>query len=486
MSSSAPVSRVALAKVRHDMRTPINHILGYSELLAEEADSISPAELTADLGKVQTAARNLLDLINSHLSDEGFAALLQEEDPLPPVMEKETLSVVDNAVSLLDDGPAKILGYILVVDDNAENCETLSRRLVRHGHTVAVANNGSDALVRLRQEVFDLVLLDILMPGVDGYAVLREIKADPELRHIPVIMISALDEIESVVHCIESGAEDYLSKPFNPTLLRARIGASLEKKALRDDEQRHLHMIEETQKRLQHELDEAARYVRSIIPAPITAPIHIDWRYTPSTELGGDAFGYHAIDEDHFAIYLLDVCGHGVGASLLSVTAMNVIRSASLADTDFREPSQVLSALNEAFPMERQNNMYFTIWYGVYHIKNRSLKHASGGHPPALLVEAGDVRDIRAPGLLIGAMEGAVFHSDTLTVTEGSKLLVFSDGVYEITQPNDEMVSFEEFRDAVSIASAFDDDLDRLAQWAVDCHGSHTLEDDYSMLRIRF
>ena len=90
------------------------------------------------------------------------------------------------------------------------------------------------------------------------------------------------------------------------------------------------------------------------------------WLLVPSTELGGDSFGYHEIDEDHIAFYLLDVCGHGVGAALLSVTAINVLRSAALPRTDFRDPGAVLSSLNEAFPMERQNNMYFTIWYGVY------------------------------------------------------------------------------------------------------------------------
>ena len=137
------------------------------------------------------------------------------------------------------------------------------------------------------------------------------------------------------------------------------------------------------------ELAEAANYVRSILPEPTLSPLRIDWKYQPSTELGGDAFGYHWIDPDHFAVYLLDVCGHGVGASLLSVTAMNVIRSGSLPKTEFRDPGAVLSGLNNAFLMEKQNNMYFTIWYGVFNKTTRQVIYACGGHPPALHCSAG-------------------------------------------------------------------------------------------------
>jgi sigma-B regulation protein RsbU (phosphoserine phosphatase) len=485
--ASSDSSRALLAKVRHDMRTPINHILGYSELLAEESDTIQAVALVEDLDRIRMAARNLLELIDTNLSDEGFDRLtLGEEVHAKPIATLPRTASLNGDLVASDDNDSHVTGRILVVDDNEENCQTLSRRLLRHRHSVAIVYNGMDALSRLRESPFDLVLLDVLMPGLDGYEVLRLIKTDSDLRHIPVIMVSALDEIESVVHCIESGAEDYLPKPFNPTLLRARIGASLEKKALRDDEQRHLRVIEETQNRLKHELDEAARYVRSIIPAPITEPVAIDWKYIPSTELGGDAFGYHSIDADHFAIYLLDVCGHGVGASLLSVTAMNVIRSGSLAGTDFREPSQVLSALNEAFPMERQNNMYFTIWYGVFNLRSRVLKHASGGHPPALLIGAEGVREIRSPGLLIGAMEGAVFASESLEVPLGARLLVFSDGVYEISRPDRKMVEFSEFKAAASEAAFADNGLDLLAKWAIDIHISETFQDDYSMLRVCF
>ncbi len=144
---------------------------------------------------------------------------------------------------------SQVLGAILVVDDNEMNRDMLSRRLIRQGHTVKTADNGRQAMDMLRLERFDLVLLDIMMPEMNGYEVLEQIKSDMQLRHVPVIMISAVDEIESVVRCIELGAEDYLPKPFNPTLLKARIGAVLEKKRLRDQEQAYIYQIEAEKRR---------------------------------------------------------------------------------------------------------------------------------------------------------------------------------------------------------------------------------------------
>jgi len=317
-------------------------------------------------------------------------------------------------------------------------------------------------------------------------------KADEALRHVPVIMISALDEIESVVRCIERGAEDYLPKPFNPVLLRARIGASLQKKRFRDQEQSYLHRIEETQKRLHDELQEAGRYVASILPPPESDPFPIAWSYHPSTELGGDSFGYHWIDEDHFAIYLLDVCGHGVGASLLSVAAINVIRSGAMIGTDLRMPSQVLKSLNSAFQMERHNNMYFTIWYGVYAKSTRTLRHASGGHPPAILLTESDAgvpecRLLRCPGMIVGVVESMTYADEETVIPPGSRLFLYSDGAYEVHRPDDSMMDFDsEFVPFFLTHGRRVDFPSLLLEWVRNEHGQETLDDDFSVVAVDF
>ena len=153
-------------------------------------------------------------------------------------------------------------GSVLVVDDNEVNRDLLARRLQRQGHAVTVAEDGVQALQLMRSEPFDLVLLDIMMPLMNGYQVLENLKADENLRHIPVIMISAVDDIDSIVRCIELGAEDYLSKPFNPVLLKARISACLEKKRLRDQEQTYL-------RELALEKEKSERLLLNILPGPI-------------------------------------------------------------------------------------------------------------------------------------------------------------------------------------------------------------------------
>ncbi len=145
-----------------------------------------------------------------------------------------------------------------------------------------------------------------------------------------------------------------------------------------------LRTVEQALDHLDGELAQAAQYVFSLLPEPVTqGDIRIDWRLVPSKALGGDSLGYHWVDDYHLAIYLVDVCGHGVGAALHSLSVINVLRSQSLPDTDFLSPREVLTGLNRMFPMEKHNGMFFTIWYGVYEKSSSNLTYAGAGHPPA-------------------------------------------------------------------------------------------------------
>lgn len=479
MNSDSHASPNVASQLRHDLKTPVNHIIGYSEILLEDAEECGNESSTSDLKKIRSAAHELLGLINTRLSAGG----LQE---LPRPSNAATWKGGDSKRS-----EKLFYGKVLAVDDNRENLDVLVRRLARHGLDVETAESGLVALATIRSQAFDLVLLDVMMPGVDGYTVLREMKSDPEIRDIPVIMISALDELDSVTRCIEAGAEDYLPKPFDPTLLEARIGACLEKKALRDAEQGHLRKIEETQSRLDKELTEAAAYVRSTLPAPTESPLPVNWKYRPSSELAGDSFGYHWIDDEHFAIYLLDVCGHGVGACLLSVSAINVLRSGSLPGVDFRNPGEVLAVLNNAFPMEKQNNLYFTLWYGVYHAPSRTLSFASGGHPPALLLEpttSGEFqsRRLSSNGMIIGVMEDTPYSTQRCKIPPGARLYVLCDGCYEIRNASGEMADYAAFEDFITAHADSPDPLGDLENWAIAQRGESTLEDDFSIMQIQF
>lgn len=238
-----------------------------------------------------------------------------------------------------------------------------------------------------------------------------------------------------------------------------------------------------TQKRLSEELTEAANYIFSILPDKRQAAPHTDWLLVPSTELGGDSFGYHEIDADHMAFYLLDVCGHGVGAALLSVTAINVLRSAALPNTDFRDPGAVLTALNDAFPMERQNNMYFTIWYGVFRRSTGALRYASGGHPPSVLRRAdGSVETLATPGIAIGMLETMTYRAAQCLVGEGDRLHLVSDGTFEVETAPGEMLEFQAFVARLAGSESPGEVLD----WVRGLNGPGPLPDDFSLLNIQF
>lgn len=239
-------------RLRHDLRTPLNHVIGYAELLAEGAEESGRAALVADLHRIRDAGARVLAMIDDVLARTGQGEGGQPDEPGIASLSHVATEVVQDLAEFGATRPlreAETGGRILVVDDNELTRELLARRVRSLGHFVETASGGAEALEALGRAPFDVILLDIVMPGMNGYEVLGRLKADPGLRSIPVIMISALDEIESAVRCIELGAEDYLPKPFDPTLLRARLGVSLEKKRLLDREQVHLQQIDEQRRR---------------------------------------------------------------------------------------------------------------------------------------------------------------------------------------------------------------------------------------------
>jgi adenylate cyclase len=317
------VSIEPAAQLRHELRTPLNHILGYSEMLLEDAgesselaaelrrirgegrallaaveESLSPVRVDAsgpDLGRLASAVAAPLDRLGE--SVDRLGRLAREGGAHPVVGDAERIAAAVSRLRMLvtswaagpagragsspspgnaaeatvqaesragGRGPAASPATILLVDDDEENRDLLARRLAREGHRVRAAKGGLEALAILETEPVDLVLLDVMMPDLDGPAVLERLKQDPERRHIPVLMISALDETASVVRSIELGADDYLPKPCDAVLLRARIGACLEKKRLRDQEARHLGELAEWNRTLEQRVREQVAQVERL------------------------------------------------------------------------------------------------------------------------------------------------------------------------------------------------------------------------------
>lgn len=246
--------------------------------------------------------------------------------------------------------------------------------------------------------------------------------------------------------------------------------------------------VEKINAAMQAELAEAATYSRAVLPEKLTSPVSTDWVFISSSQLGGDSFGYHWLDDDTLSLYLLDVCGHGVGAALLSISVVNVLRISSLADTNFRDPANVLGNLNAAFPMEQHNDMYFTAWYGVYTRSTGTLRYACGGHPPAVLIAAdGSFQNLSAKGAVVGAFPKPTYETASVTVAQGSRLYLFSDGTYEIDRPDSTMMTHEEFslilRDSAESGRT---KLEAIVNEVRRQQGKNDFADDFSLVEFTF
>ena len=245
---------------------------------------------------------------------------------------------------------------------------------------------------------------------------------------------------------------------------------------------------------IEEELREASEYVASILPKPIEiGPVRAAWFYLPSTRVGGDAFGYQMLDRRYFSLFLLDVSGHGTAASMHAMSVAQVMRERVLPEVDFRDPAAVVAGLNARFQMDRNNDLFFTIWYGVYDTVNRVLSFASGGHHPAYLLPANPGSwaplALETHNPIVGMMPGIVFDAAEVEVPAGATLHVFSDGVFEVTDRQGRQLGLDHVLSVlpeVLGSSGAQDDPRLLFDHIRAAARPGPLEDDFSALVFRF
>lgn len=336
-----------------------------------------------------------------------------------------------------------------------------------------------------------VILQDLVMPKKDGLTLIQEFRSHPETKDIPIIVLSTKEDPQIKAQAFALGSNDYVVKLPDKLELLARI--RYHSRAFISFNQRNeaYAKLEESQRQLNSELAEAADYVRTLLPHPISNSIATDWRFLPSAQLGGDAFGYHWLDDNHFAIYLLDVCGHGVGAALLSISVVNLLKSENIPKANFKDPSSVLHELNLIFPMEKNNNMFFTIWYGVYDNQTHELKYSCAGHPPAILFTGKDaahasIYELNTRDIVIGASPKSDFNNQTIEIENYNFLYIFSDGVYEISKKEGGMGQLEEFLEILKQFAGKTNDLDDIVAAIQNKQGKNTFPDDVSLLRLHF
>lgn len=378
---------------------------------------------------------------------------------------------------------------VLLVDDQPIVGETVRRMLAGEpGVQFRFCPDPAAAIDTAVEFKPTVILQDLVMPDIDGLQLVKFFRAHSATRDVPLVVLSSKEEAATKAKAFALGANDYMVKLPDKLEVIARVRYHSRGYIALLERNEAYRALAEKQRELAAEVNRAARYVRSLLPKPLTdGPVKIDWKFVPSTQLAGDMFGYHWIDPDHLAIYLLDVSGHGVGSALLAVSAANVIANHGLPGVDTREPGPVLTKLNEMFQMDRQDEKYFTIWYGVFRPSDRQLAYCNAGHPPAMLQADGTTHELDADGPAVGMAPGMTYDTRTLPVPAGATLLVFSDGVFEVEKADGSMWAWSDFADHIKLEIARGGDIsDRLHLFIRELGNSEVLADDFSIVRVQF
>jgi phosphoserine phosphatase RsbU/P len=382
---------------------------------------------------------------------------------------------------------------LLVVDDNEDNRYTLTRRLNREGYqNLTTATNGREALECMAAQPFDLVLLDVMMPDMNGYEVLEHVKADASLRDVPIIMISALDETESVIRCIELGAEDYLNKPFNPVLLRARVGALLEKKRLRDEVRKNLVRLEE-------EMDSARALQLGMLPRefPVCSseqPVAVHAVMQAAREVGGDLYDCFYAGDRTFCFLVGDVSGKGASAAMFMARTRSLVRMAAALWREWRvdeiQPAELAEAVNRELCQNNDERMFVTLFLGLFDTRTGILSFINAGHPPPHMLRMGGaaVQIESKPGLPLGVRQNAKYPGRTLAIQPGDAMFLCSDGVFEALNEKGDLFSIDRLSQELSATHSADPvEIVRVIKNAVDKFaGSAPKADDVTALALRW
>ena len=345
---------------------------------------------------------------------------------------------------------------ILIVDDEPFNVDYLEQELEDLNYITATAVNGQDALEKIVSESPDLVLLDIMMPIMDGFSVLEKVKADTAIRNIPIIVISANNDLQSVVKGIQLGAEDYLPKPFEPTLLKARIQSSLEKKHLRDMQDLYL-------KSLEREMNSARDIQKEFLPAqlPDVPGWEIASYFEAAKEVAGDFYDAFTLPDGTLTFLVADVCGKGIGAALFMTLFRSLIHAASISDQF--SPGQEQKSLSPAERLQHvisltnnyvaetheESNMFATVFIGILDPVSGKLSYINGGNEPPLIVgKDGKVHTtLTRTGPAIGAIAQAKFTVKETTLASDDLLVAFTDGIPDTQNIDGEFFGNERLRE---------------------------------------
>ena len=394
-----------------------------------------------------------------------------------------------------------VAASILVVDDTPANLQVLSGMLKDRGYKVRPVPSGKLALQAARRDPPDLILLDINMPEMNGYEVCEQLKAEESLQGIPVIFISALTEPLDKVKAFEIGGVDYITKPFQMEELHARVETHLRLHQLQVDLQETNVRLERVNDRMSRDLKAAARIQESFLPRKMPSVPGTDfaWAYRPCDELGGDGLNIIPLGEDSFALYILDVSGHGVASALLSVTLSRLLSPPSDPSSiliqqreagegrDITPPADVVARLNRLFPFDTATGQFATVIYGVLSTATGEFRYVSAGHPaPVHLAVGAPPVLLQSEGFPVG-IANETYEERSVSLKAGDRLFLYSDGIPEAMDPEGKpfgesrlMKAIEQGRSS-SLQHGVAAILAQIEGW----HGTGRAHDDISILAVQ-
>lgn len=385
---------------------------------------------------------------------------------------------------------------ILVVDDQEENRALLCDFLTAKHYQVCEAEDGHIALQQALTHKPDLILMDIMMPNLNGYEACTKLKQDPATKDIPVIFLSSLTETKDKLKGFEAGGEDFFTKGGDLSELQARMQAHIKIRFLTKSLTEANQELQKKQKALNEDLTSAALIQRSLLPLTShqkLPQLEIAWRCLPCQYIGGDIFNFIYLDEEHIAFYMLDVCGHGVPSAMVAVSVSQHFhelstQAAAGSYSKLYNPLQLLEDLNHEYPMSRFER-FFTISYVVLNINTGRLLHGLAGHPPAILLHKDAPYELlKAGGTVIGIDIIVPFEEDSKDLKPGDKIIFYTDGIFEYENPQGEFFSMSRFLDLLeSIKHQPVDQIVLIVFDALNQFGqSEPIKDDISLMCVAY
>ncbi len=388
---------------------------------------------------------------------------------------------------------------VLLVDDNPTNLQVLSKTLEGRGFELLVARNGPSALNIARKARPGLILLDIMMPDMDGFEVCQRLKTEEATRDIAVIFLSALGEAKEKVKGLDLGAVDYITKPFQAEEVIARVNTHLTIRRLQLSLSERNQQLVTLNARMKRSLEAAAQVQRDLLPKqlPLTERARFAWVFQPCDELAGDSLNVFPIGPHHIGLFVLDVSGHGVDAALLSVAITHALTPrvdpSSIVTRPHPDgpvvasPAEVAGQLNRMFPMSMKEGHFATLIYGVLEPELGLFKYTNAGHPDPVLVRPGNRPTAhQLGGMPIGVAEGTKYEEIIIPLQAGDRLFLYSDGLIEAMNPTGEHFGKQRFFDFLieNQSVTLEESVQLLKKQIVSWSANQSLQDDLSILAI--